>query len=267
MQLLPSGVSSTAVQMSPIHKLTDVEMLEILRWAMMRESPLSINNCIRTAKALERARVAEPSLAKYRTILTESDPSQLLHLRDWRVAGSVSKDFRRLGKEAFFSSKIFAMDVSIARNIQKCDLERLSTEDQRTASKHIRAIVLVENIHPSPFIRLPNLVAGFPRLERLDLLFTKEKILHDADLVAAAEARMQAPSHLIDILRSIGVPTERLVIGVMVRDPVSTRFSYEKRLEDNVYPTLKVWANVKAQREQGTQTRAEGLTPDSTNTA
>ncbi|KAI4209076.1 MAG: hypothetical protein LQ351_007941 [Letrouitia transgressa] len=166
------------------------------------------------------------------------------HLLDWRVAGSVCKRLRRLGKRAFFSSKIFAMDLNLAKRLQESSLTRLSTEDQRTASRYINSIILVyHNLQsPSAFITLPHRVAGFPFLKRLYFFFggrTGDPLVWSR---IAAKARMQPPSHFIDVLSTIGLPTEKLDIGIFI-SPDTNWSVCESSLKKNIYPILRVYVD------------------------
>ncbi|KAL9036946.1 MAG: hypothetical protein Q9214_005911 [Letrouitia sp. 1 TL-2023] len=166
------------------------------------------------------------------------------HLLDWRVAGSVCKRLRRLGKKAFFSSKTFAMDLNLAKRLQELSLTRLSTGDQRTASRYINSIILVyHNLRsPSAFITLPRRIAGFPFLKRLHFYFGGRAGDPLVWNTIAAKARMEPPSHFVDILSTIGLPTEKLDIGILI-SPDTNWSLHERSLENNVYPMLRVLVN------------------------
>ena len=169
------------------------------------------------------------------------------HLLDWRIAGSVSNHLRRLGKIAFFSCKVFAMDINLVQMLQETSLTRLSSEDQQTASKYIDSIILINrNLQsPSTFISLPRRIAGFPHLKRFDFFVGGRSGEPTAWMVKAAKNRIQASSRFVDALTSIGVPTGKLVIGILI-SPDTQWSRHEATMEDSIYPMLKVWANMKA---------------------
>lgn len=92
------------------------------------------------------------------------------HLLDWEIAGSVCKRFRWLGKEAFFRNKVFFSTINLLRDLQERCFARMCLEDQLTAPNFITSVMLyITSFHsPGPFVRLPQLVAGFPHLKFLD---------------------------------------------------------------------------------------------------
>lgn len=136
------------------------------------------------------------------------------HLLDWRIAGSVCKRLRTLGKEAFF----IAMDFNIAERLQESSLTRLSSDDQQAASKYLTSVILIERIPQSPscFITLPRCVAGFPWSKNLDFFFGGREGEPAAWIVKAAKARMKSRSRFIDSLAIIGVPLEKLTTGILI---------------------------------------------------
>ena len=176
--------------------------------------------------------------------------TQQQHLQDWRLAGSVCSRIRKLGKEAFFSSKVFAMDLTLAKGLHARSLSRLSTEDQQTASEHIISIILkVDNLQtPSTFINLPSCTAGFPNLEHLDFFFGGRKGEPLAWMITATKNRMQPPSHFHGSLTAIGMPTDKIAMGILI-SPDSKWSVHERLLKSNVYPMLRAWATMKLGKE------------------
>ena len=145
--------------------------------------------------------------------------SQKAHIRDWRLAGSVCKRIRRLSKEAFFSSKIFVMEMCDAKSLQETKLPRLSIDDRETASKYIRRINLaMRDLSRDFFIALPRCITGFPHLQCLDFFFGGEHGEPLSWMDQSPENREQAPLYLIRLLKSLHIPVEKLNIGIL-KDP------------------------------------------------
>lgn len=176
--------------------------------------------------------------------------SQQSHLQDWRVAGSVRRRTRRLGKEAFFSCKIFVLDLDLDKWLHEQKLSRLSTDDQHLACRYIKSIILtgINLRSPSPFISLPRCIAGFPRLERFDFYFGGQPMDPSAWIIRAVKDRMQLPSTLNDALVRMGIPTEKLAMGILISPDTKWSF-HEGLLETNVYPMLRIWVGMKSRKE------------------
>ncbi|KAL8709977.1 MAG: hypothetical protein Q9220_005428 [cf. Caloplaca sp. 1 TL-2023] len=175
---------------------------------------------------------------------------QQRHLLDWRLAGSVCKRFRTFGKEAFFSNKAFALEPTLLQNLQELKVNRMSIEDQQTAVSYINTLILVVyNLQsPGAFMRLGHRVVAFPSLGRLDFFLGGRQGEPLAWMVKAAKERMDPPPHFINILETIGVPVERLAIGILV-NPDSKWGYQESLLLSNVYPMLRAWTARKAAKE------------------
>ena len=177
------------------------------------------------------------------------------HLLDWRIAGSVCKRLRKLGKKAFFSTKIFVMDLNLAKRLQELSFTRLSAEDQQTASKYISSITLVYHSLQSPnaFITLPRRIAGFQFLKRLDFYFGSRQGDPLVWSTIAAKARMRPPSHFVDVLSTIGLPTEKLDIGILI-NPDTNWTLCESSLKKTIYPMLRVWVDRRTKiKSKGTE--------------
>ncbi len=292
--------SARMASISQLDRLPDELLIEILKYAMIRDTPFDLGDCMQNAtqvqscvkrayevrnQNLNQSRVKRAYELRNRTInqtldddscfqmspeemetrwnkLTDDDSCFQMspeetekwwskmtidmsshihqdHLRDWRIAGSVCKRIRRLGKEAFFSSKIIPMDIPLATKLQGHGLSRLSLEDQQTAIKYINSIVLIDYLTAaSPWIKLPRCIAGFPKLRCLDFRFG------DAMLGSPVKERVQAPSHFHKVLTDIGVPTENLARGIMIVS-YHTWSESERKLKILVYPGLNNWAKMK----------------------
>ena len=70
--------------------------------------------------------IIQSSWALYDSSIATQQP----HLLDWRVAGSICRRLRLLGKQAFFSNKVFATCVKTAKGFQDQNLAGISAVDQ-----------------------------------------------------------------------------------------------------------------------------------------
>ena len=279
---------------SQFDRLPDEIAYQVLCYAMIRDAPFHVDDCMRVAKAVQNSvkpqsegdssQTAEDdkcflmsvqafgSSELRRSFFQEKEERQskrpnserlqsrwLLHdssiaiqqphLLDWRIAGSVCRRLRELGKEAFFSNKVFAMSIKTMKGLQDQSLTGLSTLDQQLASKLINSIILIEhNLRsPSTFISLPHCITGFQGLHRLDFFFSGRQGEHLTWINKAARNRTLPPDHFIDALKIIGILTEKLMIGILI-SPDNRWSLYETQLKENVYPTLRAWATMKARK-------------------
>ena len=183
---------------------------------------------------------------RYWGLYNSSIESQRPHLLDWRLAGSVCKRWRRMGKIAFWGQKVIAMDLAIAKEIQLSNMTYISKQDQQTAVKYIESVVLVPPPLSSPasFLTLPKCLTGFPSLRHVDFYFGQRWENRVGVLLKASQQRMQPPQHFFNLLSAIGVCTEKLDVGILI-DPSTDWTSEEKQLWLYLYPLLIRWADVK----------------------
>ena len=263
----PSNVTlfrSSETSQSRLNCLPDELVQKILDFAMLSKSPFYLDEFLRASKVAEHNRVGKTSHGKNGSAKIPSlsdnlydclDATQRIHLRDWRLINGTCKRFRRLGKEAFFSSKTFHMDPSQAEKLQNLQLTRLSAEDQEAALKFIPSIVFFLSSvgSPRPFLTLPRCVSAFRRLAHLDLILGIHKGEPIDDIKTAWDART-APSHFVDALASIGFPVDDIQIQVLT---FSGAWSYhEECLISRVYPVLEVIARAKAKKDPKKAIRA-----------
>lgn len=188
--------------------------------------------------------------------------SQRPHLLDWRLAGSVCKRWRKMGKIAFWSQKVIAMDLTIAKEIQVPNMTYISKQDQQIAAKYITSAVLIPPPLSSPasFLTLSKRLTGFPRLRYVDFYFGQRQEDPVGGLVKASQQRIQPPQHFLDVLSAIGACTEKLDVGILI-DPSTNWTSEEERLKLYLYPLLIGWADVKcaeAKNRMNAERRAKG---------
>ena len=111
-------------------------------------------------------------------------------------------------------------------------------------------MILIESSiqSPSPFVNLPNCIAGFPSLKHLDFFFGGREKDPPTWMNRLFKDRMQTPSHFNDALIAIGVPAEVMAIGIL--DNPDTKWSvYESLLRSRVYSMLRIWATMKHRQE------------------
>ena len=231
---------------------------EIIRYAMVRDTPFDLDSCLRTATAVEASAKSksnkttrnktggENPFLRWRLHALDSE-TQRQHLQDWHIASSVCRCIRSMGKEAFFSNKVFAMDLALAKKLQARTLSRLTTEDQQTASRHINSIILIVDNPPlCTFIGLPRCIAGFRNLKSIDFFFGAQEWEWAFWSIKATKCRMQPPAHFNDALTVIGIPIDKITIGILSSDTWSF---HEHLLKIHVYPMVKFWAAWKLMKE------------------
>lgn len=67
-------------------------------------------------------------------------------------------------------------------------------------------------------------------------------------IIRAVKDRMQLPSTLNDALVRMGIPTEKLAMGILISPDTKWSF-HEGLLETNVYPMLRIWVDMKSRKE------------------
>ncbi|MCJ1442263.1 MAG: hypothetical protein MMC23_002756 [Stictis urceolatum] len=105
--------------------------------------------------------------------------SQVWHLADWLAATSVCRRWRRMGKQAFFGRKMFAMGSSMPEKLAKGVERAWSSEDQSMLLQRAREVVYVlpyagglgEAVPSELFARMEGWVGRLRRVERVVLLF------------------------------------------------------------------------------------------------
>ena len=235
-------------------RIPDEILQEILTYAMMRDDPFCIQEYFH-----DRDIAANRDLQRVHH-------SQRSHLLDWLLVVGTCQRFRRLGKEAFFSQKVFVMSARFAIKLRNLEAGFLSTQDQHIATRLIRSIVILDGIFlniqdqhkwtgchsssgfndsiiasPSSFLILASWVLSFPRLERLDHLFGYRPGEGVHLITQAAQDRRPAWANFTDHLASIGVPTGRLDMGIMKCEG-PTWNDLERGLTWNIYPMLRAIA-------------------------
>jgi len=263
----PSGTIQSKLKCLP-----DELLQKILELTMLSESPFYLDEFLRASQLAEHNRVRKNSIGQNATANSLSrtsgkstsdnlydclDATQQIHLRDWRLINGTCKQFRQLGKEAFFSRKTFLMDPFQAEKLQKLQVTRLSAVDQEAALNYILSVAfLVWTVEsPSSFLSLPRRVSAFRHLAHLGHVFGyREGESIDGITKAMLDARI-APSHFVDALASIGCPVDDIQIQVLTY-PGSAWRNHEAALRSHVYPVLEVVARAKAKKDPKKAIRA-----------
>ena len=233
--------------------IPDEILQSILNYAMITDAPFCAETRFRMAELLDiENKMAQDDDPRRPEALALSLGYQLSidqrpHLLDWRAVVGTCRRFRRVGKSAFFSQKVFVMGPRLASRLQNLQVGCLSVEDQQMAVKSIRSIIWIvdSTSSPSEFLTLSRHMSAFPRLIRLDFLFDYWYGDSEKVIVKAAQDRRQAWSHFTDGLALAGVSVERLDVGVM-KNSVTTWSSHEIGLKYNIYPALRTAASMKA---------------------
>ena len=245
-------------------RIPDEILEEILNYTMMRDEPFCIQEYFH-----DRNAGADGDLQKVHH-------SQRSSLMDWGLVVGTCKRFRRLGKEAFFSQKVFVMDARYAAKLRNLEAEFLTTQDQHIATTQIRSIVLIDSIFlnpqdqikwtnyqgssafddsivtpPSSLLNLSSVVLSFPRLERLDHLFGCRSEGGVQLIMKGVRNRKPAWSTFTGHLAAIGVPTQDLDIGIMMCEGTYGMWDALKLgLNWNFYPMLRGIAKMRDIRSE-----------------
>lgn len=253
------------VQKKPIlDKLPDGLLLKILGYAMLSDEPFFMErflNCVndyheRTKSKDREIWITFPWDTKmpFSERLYQRLGSSLgFHILDWWGVTNTSKRIRRVGKEAFFANKVFMMEPRLAEKLGKGQLTRFSAQDQEIAAKSIRSFIFPEDVtSPSDLLTVPRCLPAFPKLEFLGHLFYsgKDEKGHVLSRVSEVDTykRGQVPSEFVDALASIGVPTHKLDMKMMVEGEMH-RADCVKKLTESVSPLLKSLSVLKMEWE------------------
>ncbi|KAI1195515.1 hypothetical protein F5X97DRAFT_326424 [Nemania serpens] len=180
-----------------IDRLPDELLLEILKISMHHEGQFYPEFCVHNSKESRRAQ--HPSRPGHQ---------QRPHLNDWCIVSATSRNIRRVGREAFFSSKTIAMSFSLPQQLREGTFSAFGTPaDQTLALRYIRAVNFVDMMTacPSTLIELPEILQGFPKLKNVLLSFGYS--VYDQDLsVLRCVRELDDPWLILLLLYEIGVP-------------------------------------------------------------
>ncbi|KAL2010300.1 hypothetical protein VTN00DRAFT_6107 [Thermoascus crustaceus] len=240
-----------------MEKLPDELQQKILNYAMIRDTPFCIEECISVAEksAKDSKRHGDDCAdAALQLLLSKVEPTQVSHLLDWRIVNGTCRRFRNLGKEAFFSQKVFGMSAEFAHKLRKLEVKNLSVDDQRTALKYICSIIFFEAVTntASSFLTLPRRISAFPRLKRLDHMIGWPNVFSARFIITQLEYRKEAYHGFIEALGCIGVPVDRLEIGIIhcedrAGDP-DTGYN-DRVMRADVYPLLRFKGSLLAKQK------------------
>ena len=177
----------------------------------------------------------------------EIKPDQKAHLLDWRLVISTRPHLRSLGKESFFSHKVFSLEPDQAMTIQKSQLPFLTQETQQIAVQRIKSIIFIIS-NPSPpssFLTLSSCISKFRHLKQLDQMFGYRRGEPADFLVRAYKCRRRAWEHFIDVMALSGVRTEGLDVVVLICTG-ATWEGVEGAIRSQVYLVLIVTCDLNA---------------------
>ncbi|KAI3325089.1 hypothetical protein HD806DRAFT_491956 [Xylariaceae sp. AK1471] len=171
--------------------------------------------------------------------------SQRVHVADWVLIHSISRRVRKLGKEAFFKGKTFAMDLALPGKIQDGKVPFLSDiENRKIALDNIIDVVFV-NIRlstPVDFVTLPKRVRLFLALKFCTLV---AKVDDGNDMqagVGTPEEKFKLPEVLWKLLIDNGIP-ESVELRMICPDPKDWE-ERSDRLKNVACLFLDSWAGV-----------------------
>ncbi|KAI0403456.1 hypothetical protein F4802DRAFT_571467 [Xylaria palmicola] len=141
--------------------LPDEILLKILRITMKSQFEFFPEHCLQVIQEGREGR--------------RLSPSQHTHLHDWRIVNATSGRIRRLGREAFFRAKIFAMSASLPGRLRSGAFPAFgSAADQALALRYIRSVVWLEPggpLAPRLLTQMPGTLRAFRKLERVVVVF------------------------------------------------------------------------------------------------
>ncbi|KAI0529834.1 hypothetical protein GGR58DRAFT_285773 [Xylaria digitata] len=241
-------MSNPSSSITYFDRLPDEILLEILNNAMENESPFFPEYCVQAAN--ERRECRPPCHhVKLNARTAYFLSSQHAHLDNWLFVNSTSRRIRSLGREAFFSSKIIAMNSSLPERLHNGSFSAFgSALDQKIALRNIRAIILLDLTMyiASVFLQLPKTLHAFPRLERSTILVGFRR--QEPVLLISETERVNVPVELKQLLGSIG-----LASGMMPKMALCKGLQWPElriMLTRDVYPALRVKADIMLNTER-----------------
>ena len=244
---------------STLERLPDEILQKILMFAMNDSMPFYLDQFLAASKK-ERVKAFYAKNIKGEIDYSSDDPmssnlyrsldtSQRIHLYDWHMISATCKRFRQLGKEVFFSSKVFLMAPVHAEKLQARQVTWLSDQDQEAALKYIRSIIFTVSVSKwqSSFFTLPRRVSAFRNLHHLGHLFGYIWGNPISGIKTAILSARTAPSHFVDALASIGCPVDNIHFQVMAYQAFPWEH-HEAALKHDLYPLFAVVARARAKK-------------------
>ncbi|KAI2626994.1 hypothetical protein GGS26DRAFT_562340 [Hypomontagnella submonticulosa] len=265
---------------SILDRLPEELLRHILDFAMVRDSPfqidyvppelnknnffgpMQIQNWYFPPLILESSSGAHDQLSKPTTGGCPHYRSrQEDHVVDWIAINSTCRLIRRVGRAAFFGSKMIAMrgalpvELSQPGRIKRGFARILSQRpgyDPREDLVLVRDLVLIDAKEQAPMwlMALPELLSSyFPALRRCTLLFGHKSADGPEWVTAAVAVAGPAKKRLREYLVAIGLPG-----SLDLEETMGTGTSWaanERTLIKYIYPILKIKSEALQRREEG----------------
>ncbi|KAJ2991680.1 hypothetical protein NUW58_g2433 [Xylaria curta] len=161
----------TSTLVAYIDRVPDEILLMILKLAMRNEYEFFPELCVQAIRSRRGGRLESEykSAVRYFSLLQQST-----HLNDWCIANRTSRRIRTMGREAFFSSKVFTVSSSFPNKLRNGTFSAFGNAfQQRLALRYIRYIVFEDaaTTKPTLFLELPKIVHTLPQLASVVLWF------------------------------------------------------------------------------------------------
>ncbi|MCJ1467135.1 hypothetical protein MMC07_005757 [Pseudocyphellaria aurata] len=258
----PTSITSK----SPI-SLIPAEILNmILRYAMRSETSVHLELFVQLGHRLQDvcdAKITEHSQQDFseilrtdvkRWFLSRTGSTQGEHYQDWLLINATCRGFRKWGKKAFFSEKVFVIRPAFLKSICDATTRVMSAANVAIARRRIQHVIVPLAVvgMGGQFITLPRYHA-LPSLRSLSLQYscTNARVL--SHLMPPGPNRYPVPKELETLLREIGLRVDQLQLDLEMdeksnesdwRPPRGS--NYTDSLTKHVYPCLRAFSFIKA---------------------
>ena len=181
--------------------------------------------------------------------------SQAAHAQDWIIANSVSHRFRSWAKEAFFSERVFLLELDLLRRLQNGKIRSLSVENANLMIKHAKQIIapVPGCSSASAFVSLPRYQL-FEHLRVLTIWPGTGNIQTTPDFTSSDLKEEVHLEVFKELLGNIGLDVDLIQLKV-IRPAQEDAWQWRMRLlEADCFPYLR-WLG-----EQKGKSRREGST-------
>ncbi|KAI1179824.1 hypothetical protein F4777DRAFT_532123 [Nemania sp. FL0916] len=217
-------------------RLPDELLLMILTYAMQRESPFF-------PEPLGAARIGYVKKLHFTMV-------QRVHAQDWCRVTMTCQRIRRLGKEAFFSSKRFVLRASIPESLRDGIYSLfVNASDQQLAMRSICSVVIVD-IAPSvasKVMRVPKLLGVLPKLKDVTLVFDWAR--WNAITTIENAIPFQAPAVLTQIFEYIAGANSDVKVHAAICSSSDPEY-VQATLNTDLYPILRAKAQMMAKEKE-----------------
>ena len=182
--------------------LPNENLSTILAYAMVTTEPVDLPSCIHKGRNHWEKPPRDAGL--YEKWLDQLDDSQKRHQVDWIMVNSTSRRFRNVGKEAFFTNKIFALGCREIGQMEKGNLVGLGTLNTGIAVSRITA---VQALVPGKGISVLPRFTLFPRLRTLQF---QQFGVHISIFECQAGNQSRRKAGLMNILKDLKCSIQRV---------------------------------------------------------